>query len=309
MRGKGLFLLAVPLLACGTPVRHHQIYCQGEPVPHLFAYTGGELRKPLGQVGLGESFVGHVGRSGNGDQLLIFPLLASDNRVVELWPGGRAAIREEATPFRVCCNQAEFLSWYRSGRDITTPEGARRSPLPFGRISTDPTGYYFFVNIGDNETAVASTQDPSKALYIGLFSGQAIFSRAGAVYLFGQDRSWYRAHGTTRELICHVLSPGHGGLSLVRAVRIPRPGEPVEVGSPFYVADMSPFSEMVILVDARDLPLWDRWVLFDIGTGRSAVLGRARGHALFLADDILAAVARRSPATTAQSPAASNASR
>lgn len=306
MRISGVLLLVAPLIGCGGPVRHHRITYQGQAIPHLFAYTDSEVAAALEQQGVGGFAVGRVGRSGSGDRLLVFPFLASDGRVAVLSAESGIAVEDREWPLDTLCDQESFHLWYRGGKEITVPAGERRSPASFARVHFDPSCSFFSVDIGENETAVASTQQPSHALYIAPFSGDSIFCQAGNVYLFGSDKSWYRKHGTTPELICHVLRLEGGSLSFSREVRIPRPSQPLgmEVGAPYCVEDMSPFSEKVLLVDARDMPLWDRWVLFDIGTGRSTILGRACGTALFLADDILAAVRRHNPASKNSSIAA-----
>jgi len=291
----GVFIL-LPLFfpACHAETER-QVTHRRRAIPHLFAYTRAEVEGVLKGAGIEDFVVGGVRRSGEGDRLFIFPLRSSDRRVVVLSDKGELWIEKRPRPLDAPCDQENFRAWYSGGRELAVPGREERVVASPWWVTVDPTCSHFFAHLDGNETALASTHDPSRVLLLAPLLACSIFRQRDVIYLFGHDWSSHRRLEAMRELVCLVLTLRGDSVELTHQVRIPRPAQPlgVEVGSPFYVADLSPFSPTALLVDARDMPLWDRWILLDLQTWEQTMLGPERGTALFLARDILAAVQLR----------------
>lgn len=283
-------LFVLLLVGCGPRFRGHQVVLGNGTVPHLYVYPEATMRSVLAQLGLMGFRITGVGRNEKGNAVILS--VSEDGReiTVVLSATEPVTIHEGSSAFLdPRCRVEEFLRWQWSGDGLVTATGERLSRAPFARGMREKGCVFFFVDVGRNESGIALIREPSKIVYHAPFRGDGLFRRDTLLYYFGFDNKYRQETGETPELLCHVLRIDDDALRFLKEIRIARPRtmNNLRIGAPFGVIDVSLFTETALLLDSRDFPLWDRWVLGDLRTGRSQVLGRVRGYAFFLETDVV----------------------
>ncbi len=141
-------------------------------------------------------------------------------------------------------------------------------------------GGYFVMSIPHWRLAIFSLESQDSPLAITQLRGTGvlrIFSKGNKVYLF----DYITKDG---PLIGYVFLKQGSQLLKIEEIEIHRP---YPSPAPFYVEDLSPWSDDILLVDVHDFPSISKWYIFNLTTRKMRKLGNRDGYGFFLSCDML----------------------
>jgi hypothetical protein len=260
------------------------------PEPHLFVYQQEEIAAALANRGTDTvvARLDKVERNGTGTALRVF-LDYAGGRAVLLLRDGRVTQIEAPGPFFRLNDQGSVVAWYddiKRGVHFANMQVVR--PALHGTFSMDPSGRFFLVGTEPGVVEVRSVEAADVRLGSARDGAERIFEKGNRLYVFTRHYKTGQREGEHQQdgVVCQVLVPEDRVVRLEREIFVPRT---TARASPYSVVDLDPWSDSVLLVDVWDPPLGflTSWYMFDLGTQKLRRLGRAGGHAFFLAEDIL----------------------
>jgi len=259
-------------------------------------YSHDDVEPILDQQG-SKASVSEVRRNGDGSKVYCMFWRGDDEIHVLARGGVESVIKPPPGHDAFLDDTGRFVAWVKdTGKGYTFRNGFFRATdwkgsTPLFRV--DPSGQFYFATLGPQRTVVASVDEPELTLHEARFPCARLFYQRGRLYLFGQS-----THGSSgpQDIPVEILGHDEQGWRLERALTLSRSRS---FPSPFYVADMDPLSERVLIVDHRDLPFRGKLYLHDLASGtRVRVKGDVHPWMLFLKRDLLREPLPASPGRT-----------
>jgi hypothetical protein len=179
----------------------------------------------------------------------------------------------------------EAVAWRSKDNKVHFQNGVIRDP-PFGMFWATPGGEYF---LGENATShvleLFSVENPDlllakvNALPGGLLR---VFFKDNRVYVFG-----YEKKGDDAPLNAFIFNKDGERFRETEKIEIPRPAKSP---APFYVEDLSPWEDEVLLRDVYDWPSRSKWYVFNLVSREMKKIGNTSGYGFYLQCDILKSV-------------------
>lgn len=261
-------------------------------VPNLFVYSRGDVSRCLRQIGLEVFEYADVERNASGTELRFSSTGDAPRKALVLRLDGHFVVAETPARFWYMNDAGDFVVWFDDiKRGINFRDGTVLRPVELGFFDVEPGGRYFFIQVEPTVTAVGHVDHPKDLFRISGFVAGRIFASADRLYLFDLGHS---------EVRCKVVETSASGFSLTAEIVILRVEGPAP--SPYYVEDMDTSSGRILLRDVSDGFPPSRWYLFDLSTRHLTRIGWAKGHAFFLAGDIIKAVEAHSPPIRMRTP-------
>src|SRR5262249_29319206 len=135
---------------------------------------------------------------------------------------------------------------------------SEKPPVSYGWFGVDPGGRFCFAQVADDRTEIARVVNPGVPVATSRFVGRKLFAKNEKLYLFGNDLIYAKVTGKQKDIVCDVFQPAGARYALEEQIRIPRPSE---APSPYYVLDMDPLSDSVLISESWDTPLVGSWWL------------------------------------------------
>ena len=259
-----VLLTMLPINAAGCGIQaysiDHRLKIGGKAIPHLYGFYIKDLTSVLELIEMDGLYDYHPQRDITGYEMHFQTESNSYDTYLALKTDGSFEIRERL----------------------------KRPQIPY-YATIDLSEKYFINQIGSNTTEVKSVQNPSLFLQLP-FVGDYIFLKGDCVYVFGRDSNKKESNRKIKksEIICYILKTQKAQLQIYQKIHIKWASK---VSSSFYIKDLSPFSDDVLLYDRRDVPFLDILYLYNLKTHSLKRIGSSgKGFHLFLAEDIVSNV-------------------
>jgi hypothetical protein len=154
----------------------------------------------------------------------------------------------------------------------------------YSSFGADAGGRFLYMLTDDYRSALYFLDDTKTVAATIPFGVDRLYVHGEHLFVFGFDIGEYKRRNETKEIIGTVLRIVDKSLLVESVIHIPRA---VAGASPFFVEDFEASSGRALCRDRRDPPDFDRWDLYDMGTGKTERIGRASDYGLFLKSDLL----------------------
>ncbi len=256
----------------------NQSYINGKVIPNLYQYSGDYLEIFYRNHNMTDPF--RITRNSNGTKLIFSPIYHESRiTIVSLKDGIKTLIPSAKTSY--LDDNEEFVAWIDDPQKGIRFRGGEQKDLdPFQKIGFDQGSVFFFVRT-EKGCEIYKTIDPQKVIASSSFFPDSIFYNKGEIYLFsGEIRD---PHSIQVGIICQIFLVNDQRLELHDEIHIPRPKASASM---YYVEDVDPWSDNILLVDVIDYKA-DILYLFNLKNKELIKIGQAKGRAFFLKHDIL----------------------
>ncbi len=251
-------------------------------VPHLFVYSREQMMTFLKTQNLTNSFT--VRRNTAGDKLIFFSSSNDGNKKVVIL-SVKNGVKVLIPPARVSYlgEDEKFIAWTNDlEKGVHFTDGSHLELSRFAPFQMDSSGAFFFKTT-PNGTEVRSTNAPSKMLLNSQYFADNIFYKGDQIYLMSSNII-KKSFSIQFEIVCQIYRREESQFKIFEEIHITRP---TPGASPFWVEDMDPWSDNLLIRDVCDCGN-DDWFLFNITTNELKKIGQAKTcRGFFLKEDIL----------------------
>ena len=270
----------------------------------LYAYNYREINHFLREVGcpeIGTKSLIKVSRNSDGTELRIFNrekkkvlVVNVNGSVKQIDVPGKQAWLNDAHEVVVWAefidNRVGTLVHFKNGMTEQLRFRVDAGPDPSGRFLIKRPSLQPPPSSSWKETCVTEiylVSRPNEPLVrLGVCGIQAIFAQGDRVFLFSTDSSKDFAHERD-DIIAHMFREESGTLIPVEE-RIIR--KPASVRARWYVREMCPWKDEVLIIEAYDVPFRSKWWTYDLSAKEFRSLGKEPifgGGPLYLQSNIL----------------------
>jgi hypothetical protein len=280
-RKNGLILLMTLTSICSCDMRDEYVI-DGSKKLYSFGYNLESFLSSHGYSNYSIKSSHDLARNLKGDELWVFNW-KEETKALTITCGGE--IFEWRLPSRIWRKSVwldqknQVVAWIKKGvLHYSTSSIDQKPELMLSVKNKD--GGYFVRSLPSRKVAIFSLESPDSPLAVADVPGTGllrIFSKGKKLYLFDYKKE-------DVPLMGYVFLKKGSALLKIEEIEIPRP-HPSPV--PFYVEDLSPWSDEILLIDGHDWPIMSKWYIFNLATREMKKLGNADGYGFFLSCDIL----------------------
>lgn len=274
----------------------------------LYFYSGKEISHFLKEIGYPNYSIKaswNVSRNANGTVLRFFDW--SDNKVLVV--SSTAFVKEVDLPGRATWskrsvwfdNKHQVAAWLEGGK-VYFSEGIRKDLTSQAHEDPNLSGKYFIKSASYSsdiplrtlcKTVLYSIEKPDLPLVeVSACGIRDIFLKNGKIIFFANDFD-EQVNRIKDSPTAHVFKTKDNKLIEVEKIDIKRPKTSP---APFYVIDLSPWTNEVLLVEVYDWPSRSRWYVFNIETYEMKEVGKvpfSGGWGFYLQCDIIKEVTEK----------------
>lgn len=184
-------------------------------------------------------------------------------------------------------DREQFVAWTDNlSEEINFINGSHLTLCKYCVFGVAQGGEYYFSESVPGTIDIYTIDYPiNKHIFSTKFRVSKIFATTEKMYLFGYDSPSYPRNKYQDKIICKIFKYSTDEFEEEKTINIMRPRRK---SSPFFVVDFDPISEVVIVEDTQDKPIYNLsyWYKFDLRSFEMVRVGKAEGNILFIKKSI-----------------------